>query len=735
MTPFPGRTLRAARAVAVTGALAALAAALLAGHPAAQEPKSGQPVFRTEAELVIVDAVVLDPEGRPVTDLRQSDFEILDEGDPQQIRLFQTISTAPAASIAAPGAPRRYPYSTNVGLDARPTRAFVLFFDDVHLTQAEGDRAKAAMTRFIDTELRDGDLVSLVAPGRALRWHARMPEGRAELARIVASLRGAFLPDLSSERMSDYEAYRIHVFSDEAVAEQVDRRWKNFRVLGREPTDLSSDPGFRPENRGGNIGIIRQDIAIRAAAVYGQAAARNRATLLSLERTLEGLAAVRGRKSVVLLSPGFIEDQERRESRQVIAAARRSNVALYFVDARGLVGGSPFGQAQFGSPLDSRDVGAAQADITLGAEGAETLSAQTGGFSVRNQNDLGSALERISRESQVYYMLGYQPKEPGRPGSFRRLQVKVRRPDVEVRARRGYFVGSPDRDPADRSAAGLTDELERATDSPYELSAIPVRTAAYVFGDAGDGKAVALIAVEADLRAFQFEPREGRLVDILDLRMATTHQDTGLTERYERQVEMTFPLATRFSADAWHNLAQEFNLAPGRYQARVAVRDRASGRIGAVTHDFEVPALEGLRITTPILTDTIDAPAFGSQAPPKPVLIVRRAFPSGTTLYYQFSVLGAGRAPATPPRVVASHEIWRADGALVRRMDPRPIAAAGEGGLSRLSGLSLAGLEAGDYELRLQVTDEVRGETIERREPFAILPPERGVAVGQKHDR
>jgi hypothetical protein len=108
------------------------------------------------------------------------------------------------------------------------------------------------------------------------------------------------------------------------------------------------------------------------------------------------------------------------------------------------------------------------------------------------------------------------------------------------------------------------------------------------------------------------------------------------------------------------------------------------------------------------------------------VLVVRRTFPAGPTLYYQFSVLGAARDPAGAPRVVASHEIRRADGTLVRGIEPRPMATGKEGGLSRLSGLSLAALEAGDYELVLRVTDEIGRQTVERREPFAILPPDRG---------
>ena len=253
----------------------------------------------------------------------------------------------------------------------------------------------------------------------------------------------------------------------------------------------------------------------------------------------------------------------------------------------------------------------------------------------------------------------------------------MKRPDVQVRARRGYYPGGAPRDTS-KGEPFVADDLARATESPYELAAVPLRGTAFVFGQNDAGKAVVMLAVESDLRSFEFKPREGRLVDQLELRMIVTRQETGESERHERQVEMSFPATTRFSEDAWHGLTAEFGLVSGRYQARMAVRDKNSGKIGAITHTFEVPRLDGLRITTPILTDTIESPSLASQAPPKPVLVVRRTFPAGATLYYQFNVLGAGLDQASLPRVVSGHEIpaprWHerpADGAAADRRGSR----------------------------------------------------------------
>jgi len=706
-------------------AVAATVVTALAMTPAAQQPAA--PPFRTETALVTVDAVVVDDRGRPVTGLTQADFEVLDAGVPQTVEFFQATgdrrppgpSTASreGSPRAGSGVPSRV--STNIGAQAAATRTFVLLFDDLHLTREQGERARQALVRFVQQELAEGDLVSLVVPGSALRWHARLPEGRDELLEIASGLQGRFQPEPSFERITDYEAYRIHVFQDEAVADMVDRRWKNYRQLGREPTNLATDRGFQPQERGSNVGVIKQDLAIRAADVYSRLMARNRVTLGAMRSMVQGLEAVRGRKSVLLLSAGLIEDQEQVDQRHVLDAARRANVAVYFVDVRGLETGSAFNTAQFGSPLDTRDVGFANAQVELEVQGSENLAIDSGGFSIRNANDLDAALGRISRELSSYYLLGFQPTTTGAPGAFRPLTVRVKRPGLTVRARKGYYVGGV---APGRTAASLgADALQQVTESPYDLDTIPLRVATYAFGSTTPGKAQVSLAVEADLRAFAFAPQAGKLTDVLELRVAATHLESSTVERYDGQVEMTFPAGTRFGEDAWHGEVRDFTLAPGRYQARIAVRDRNSGRIGAVTHAFDVPAADGFRVTTPIVTDTVDAAPSGASRTPRPVLVARREFPAGARVYYQFSVLGA-----TPgARVLAGHEVRNAAGEVVKQLAPEPIRPASDGSLSRLAGLAMQGLPAGAYELRLRIVDEPAGRTIELREPFTLLPPQR----------
>jgi hypothetical protein len=153
------------------------------------------------------------------------------------------------------------------------------------------------------------------------------------------------------------------------------------------------------------------------------------------------------------------------------------------------------------------------------------------------------------------------------------------------------------------------------------------------------------------------------------------------------------------------------------------VRDRNSGRIGSLTHDFAVPERKGLSLSSVIVTDTVEMPPPGSSAPPRPVLIVRRLLAAGATLYYQYSVFNAKRTPEGETRIKAGHVVRRADGTIVKELKPTVLQSV-SGGMSRFAGVSLAGMPAGDYDLILNVTDEVTGETVTVHEPFALAAPQ-----------
>ena len=460
----------------------------------------------------------------------------------------------------------------------------------------------------------------------------------------------------------------------------------------KRPQDQNDAP--RIGEARGDVGVIAAYIHSRAGLTYSLAVARNRATLDLLARAVDSLRLAPGRKAAILLSKGFIYDTNLRGFKDVSRAAREANVAIFFVDARGLEAGTSQSTAEAIGQTDARDIGWATAGIELEAAGAVTVAEETGGFAVRNTNDLSAGIRRIADESRSYYLVGYTPRESRRDGRFHKIQVRVNRPGLTVRARKGYYAPD-DREPR-LVEAGLDPDVLRALDAPRDLGDVPVRAAALVFGPRTAETASVMIAAETDVRRFAFEPANDRLADVMEFGVAVTHLETGAVSRSAQTVDMAVRPETLLALEqTWYPLSREFQLPPGPYAARVVVRDRRGDRIGSVTHRFEVPPLQGFRISTPILSDRVETPE--GAASPRPVLMAHRTFPADATLYCQFAAYNAAVDPSTGrPRVSSSWKLQTGDGRPVRESAPREMTPGPDNGLVRLYGVKMSGLSPGE---------------------------------------
>ncbi len=689
----------------------------------AQQPPAEGPAstFPSAVELVRVDLVVTDKDGRPVPGLTQADFALSENGAPQTIASFESVAVADAPESEAAAQPSFA--STNVGPEQRRARTFVVVFDDIHLSFAQAYRAKGAVTEFLRKATAAGDRVTLIATGGGAWWNARMPEGRDQLMAVLKRLDGRYVPDSSPDRMTDFEAMRIEVYQDQDVALKVARRFDSYGTKGRE---RPNQPVAREDvGRSSATGIIDMDVRSRAAEAYRLATSRNKITLDVMARALTALAGTPGRKSMILVSQGFVYDLELREMKKVVEASLRSNTPVYFIDSRGLVGLPDSFTAAFGPPIDVQDTVAVLADVTRDAEGTESLALDTGGFVVKNSNDLAGGIARVSSESRIYYLLGYNPTDLRRDGRFRKIEVKVlaKRPGgLRVRARRGYYApqeGGP------HVPVPRTDPLiARALDSPFEAKDLPLRVAAYSFDEALKDHINVVIAAEIDTRALRFKEEDGRAKDQVAFLVEAQHRESGEYYRIDEKIEMSLLPETRQKLETnWYPVVRDLSLPPGGYQAKVVVQDLAGGRIGSVIHEFEVPAPAGFRVSTPILTDTVESPA--SAGTPKPVILVRRSFAPQSVLYCQFAVYGAASDPAThQPRVSSAYEIRRAGGAVLKRSPRTTITPTSLGALLRLQGTALPAAEPGPYELLLSIRDEIGNRAIYAKEEFVIEAPD-----------
>ena len=681
--------------------------------PAAQAPPEGaeSPSFPAQVEQVTVDVVVTDKKGVPVTGLRKEDFALAEDGDAQGIVSFEAVQVPATASAKPAERPR---VSSNMVPEVQTGRTFVIVFDDIHLTPGQSQRAKGAVTEFLTSGVREGDRVTLIASGGGAWWSTRMESGRAELVSLLKRLDGRLIPDHSPERMSDYEAMRIHIYRDPQVMGRVERR---FEAYGVNPTSTNSSANA--------AGVDPNPfVSSRAAEVYYQSQARNRITLEVMERALASLAGTKGRKSMILVSEGFIYDTSMDEFKKVLQASRRSNAAIYFLDTRGLEGMPMAMTAEFGPMIDEQDVGAAFGESLEASEGSESLSSDSGGFSVKNTNDLSRGIKRIADETQAYYLLGYNPSNTLRDGKFRKIQVKIPAgKGYQVRARKGYYAPLEGKNPFAPKPGAVDPAFQAALDSPYDVAQIPLRMTAYVFDETILGKANVVVVAETDVRNFAFQQDGGRFLDTLEFLLVAAHRESGEFFRYDQRIEMKL-LPTTHDKLVWYPITRDFELAPGGYQAKIVVRDKNSGRIGTLVHEFEVPPLGPFRVSTPVLSDTMAPSPTGEKTTPQPTLLARREFPSGSMLLAQFEVYGAAKEKASGmPRVTAGYEIRKTDGTVITHMDPTPIQPTSLGKLMRLVGARLQDSAPGEYEMVLHLKDEIAGKDLELREPFSVTAP------------
>jgi VWFA-related protein len=689
----------------------------------AQESQS-IPAFPAHAEAITVDVVVLDNEGRPVRGLGKEDFTLLEDGRPQTIVGFQVRElTTPAKEFRQEVGVNDERVAANQGSSERRGRTFAFLLDDIGTRPLPMEDVKKSIARWLREKADARDEVTLATVSGDVWWSDRIDRGRADLETVLSRARGKKLPEHRKDWISDWEAYRIVVYEDATGAAAASAGPAAGGAGG--PTLFAQVPAGRILDRVvGRIELSPAQVRMMAMERYNDLNRRVRTVLGATERLSRGLAGGRGRKSILLFSEGFLYDpNERSVFDRAIDASQRANTVVYFIDAKGLVGDYSFGADQ------KSQVNAAPSveENVYETTGTEQVAENTGGMSVRNTNDLFGGLAKVGEESSTYYLLGYQP-EKAPDGKWHRLEVKVTRPGVTVRSRRGYQATAPsdvaasrqDRDKHDSdgkksSSKGPIRPLDPAVMASPADDTIALRVAPYVVGVEKVALARVLIALEVDMSTLAFDATGTRRQATVDLTIL------GLS----RDEPKLFPLDERLKLDlqgaavgGWLTLSREIRLPAGVAQVRVLVRDVATGRAGTVTQRLVVPALDRPYLSTPILTDRIETPRGG---PPRLVPLAHRRFRPEGRLYCAYEVFGMtdteGRATT---QVAGSHTLQTEEGRVISTSPLTGIAVDLGGRVVRMLALPLDGLDEGGYQLTLEVVDQMSGRTLVTHEAFVL---------------
>jgi VWFA-related protein len=722
-----------------SGLIAAVTVLGLCALARAQAPSPSPLSFPTQAEAITVDVVVVDRAGHPVRGLTRDEFTVLEDGRPQAIVGFEPREMAEPAvpPLAGPAAPAENAASNQAA--GKGGRTLVVLVDDQGTSPVAMQQVKEAIGRWLRERAAPSDEMTILSVTGDVWWSDTVARGREDLLAVLARIQGKRTGTAGSETMSEQEAYRITTFESGgegfdfippsgeiaagggpgplpavpiltnsiSVVDRVARRWLDLGLCcWCSPTcTYDCDPPLR-----------KCKSRVRLSAVEVQAAWTRRATMVldALERLSSQLAALPGRKQVLLVTEEFQRDVllEGRV-RTVVDAAQRGNTAVYFSGALGLTGLSTYGVESTAPPRPG-DIGAMMAEEqTLSVAGGSELAEMTGGATTGG-NDLAAGLERMAEDSSAYYLLGYQPERLP-DGRWRKLEVKVARPGVKVRARRGYRalpLAPARRAPAD----------ERKAPPPLlaggDRGALPLRMASYVQGPDGAGSARVLIVLELDSGRVRLEKTPEGARASLDLSILAVARDRPKVIPLGQELDVTLKEG---DAEGWWALFRDVRLPPGVAQIRATVRDRATGVVGTVHQRVEVPDVDAPYLSTLVLSDRTQPPLAPGE-PPRLVPAAHRGFPARGPLFCQYELFSfAGRSMPGVARVSGSYMLRRPDGRVLTLVPPTAIATDGHRVVRRLA-IPLDDLEPGPYELVVTVEDHLARRTLSARESFHVEP-------------
>jgi VWFA-related protein len=651
--------------------------------PAQQSPPPAQPgvTFRVEVNFVELDAVVTDAQGNFVRGLTKDDFEVIEAGKPQIITAFSLVDLP--VRKADPPLSRVSPVEPDVqsNLEDFNGRVILIVLDDLQTDFRRSVRVRAAASQFVRRFVGANDLVAVLHTGSGAKAGQEFTSSHARLLAAIDKFAGQKIPSSTLVTLDDYYTQR-------------------------------------------NMGSGRQ----ARDTMEAERAHKARNSLASLRAAAQFLGNIRGRrKAVVWFGEGIDYDIEnvfgggsaaqiQDEMRETIASASRAGVSFYGVDARG-VGAGLDQVIDIGALPDDSSVdfgpGALLSEVRRAQDFLRTMSTETGGFAVVGQNDLNTAFARIIQDNSSYYLLGYYPADDRRDGKFRKVEVRVKRPGLKVRSRGGYTApkGKPS---TPESASGKTEaapEIRAALDSPVPVSGLGMRVFAAPFAGPAKKSSVAVV-IEFDPARLSFQQKDGVYSE--DLEVVVLPVDASGKRLPGTRDEAPMRLSQRTYENVRANgfrMTRRFDLAPGRYQLRIAARAANSRATGGVSYDLDVPdftqpplAISGIALMSAAAARIPTPPpdkAFLDVLPDVPTAL--RDFVARDTLAI-FAEVYDNRA-STPHRVTITTTVTADDGRVVfSAADERRSEEieAKTGGFGHSMKIPLAGFAAGRYVLRVE---------------------------------
>jgi VWFA-related protein len=666
--------------------------------------------FKSASQLVTVNLSAKDKNGSPLIGLKASDVTLTEDGKRQKIAVFeyQKLDTTilPAIPEVKPDrSPSRPPLQANATIAVVPgevrykdRRLMVLYFDMTSMPTQDQIRAQEAAMKFLTTQISASDLVAVMSFTSGLNILQDFTSDRDALTKSIASL--------------------------------VMGEGSDMAVAGATPNDdASPDNGAAYTADDTEFNIFNTD-----------------RKLVALQSAVKMLGALPEKKALVYFSSGVSKTGVENEAqmRATTNAAIRANVALYPVDARGLIAMGPNGDT--GKPAAGQGMvtGAAMASMVnklrSSQESLHTLAADTGGKELIDNNDLSMGIVEAQKEISSYYIVGYYSTNQALDGQYRRIKVALnndRTAKLDYRA--GYFAGKEfkqftesDRERQLQEALLLGDPM---TDLSIVMEVDHFRLSADRY----------FVPVEVKIPGSEIDLTRHGAAETTRLDFIAQVKDAkGKVVRSVRDnLEVKLKGVTAAEL-AKKSLAYDtgFALAPGSYSIKFLARENGTGKMGTFESKFIIPDLateqNWLPISSVVLSNQVEARtaviASGDQDKntladhplirdgKKIIPSVTRAFHKQQNLYVYVEAYEL--ASQSPQPVQATVAFYRGQ----QKVFETPLTTASSGFKTKSQAMPvslqvpLAAMAPGKYTCQVSLLNLPAQKVAFWRAPVAILP-------------
>ncbi|MCU1259254.1 MAG: hypothetical protein JWO80_2139 [Bryobacterales bacterium] len=523
---------------------------LLAQTPLPQK----EVVLHATTRLVQISVIVQNHKGEPVADLKKEDFQIKDNGKLQTVSMF---SVDASSTLPLPHPPEKLPpniFTNELEQKAgTPTSVTIILLDGLNTAWKDQAYSRNQVVKFLKT-IEPGDRIGLYVLGNGLKVMHDFTSDASDLIAKLETYNGQILPDITATEgaVMDTDALGLNNWTRAGGASGAERDFYTIdRVLG---------------------------------------------TLRAIEFIANHLARLPGRKNLIWVSGGFPMDigfdslaawkDPSREQRaftedidRTVRAVNNANLAIYPVDARGLVPDHRFDAANQKIDLSPK---LGMGPIVKNQETMSELAGRTGGRAYYNTNDLNHAIRDAVSDSRVTYTIGFYPTSGQFDGKFHKLDVKVvDRSGLNLRYRKGYFdeTGKP-LDPKMRMT-----ELKDAVIDPLEATSLGLIVG--IRPDPKD-KSAAAVVIKVDQKGISLEPNADRWSGKLDVVIVQKNNRGQQFAAVNQSIDLnlTKPTYDKLVKEQGLLFTKAVTLVPQARELRVVVRDVPSGTMGSVTVPF-----------------------------------------------------------------------------------------------------------------------------------------------------